>query len=93
LVAAGLARGAPKRISSLSFLRLRSIRRVRDGGARDTQWGCRASDDADVEVKGRSTSMYRSPNSSSSSIREREGERECVGLLERKTKGLFWQVK
>jgi hypothetical protein len=67
---------------------------VRDGGARDTSWGCGASDDADVEVKGRSTSMYRSLNSSSSSIREREErEREGVRLLEREPEGLFWQDK
>jgi hypothetical protein len=75
-----LARGAPKRISSSTLLRLRSIGRVRDGGARDTPWGCGASDDDDVEVKGQSTSVYRSPNSSSSSIREREGKMFLVWL-------------
>jgi hypothetical protein len=65
---------------------------VRDGGARDTPWGCRPLDDADVEVKGRSTSVYRSPNSSSSSIRKREGERVCAFVRERETEGLFGKI-
>jgi hypothetical protein len=80
LGAGELERGFPKRISFSSLLRLRSIGGWRrGGGAGDAPWGCGASVDDDVEAKGRSTSVYRSPNSSSSSIIEEEREREREG--------------
>ena len=87
--------GAPKTIpsSSLLLFRLRSIGRWRDGGAGNGWWGCEVEDNDDEEAKGLSTSVYRSPNSSLSSIWERK--RVFLSFfpsffLERETEEGFW---
>ena len=89
LVGAGeLAWGASQGICASSGLGLRS----REGGAGEGWWGCGAEDNEGEEAKGRRTSVYKSPNSSSSSIGLREEKRvskqrkrmiKCASALKR----------